>query len=427
MGKTSYTQLSSAPLSRGIKEALTPHRKSSGFTLVEILIVVVIIAVLATLVIVSYRTIQARARDNTVVNDIAAVSDLETNYGIKNNSGGKAWFSGSGIDSSLNFTPTGANIIDVVTNSADYCIRAYNPASAKYKTLASAAIKESTPGVCTTLVASTVAQGGSTCPSGFLVVPGSATYGTSNFCVAKYDSKQASSTVPTSQAAGIPWVSISEVDSATYAKNVVGCNGCHLITNAEYLTIAQNVLMVPSNWTGGAVGSGEIYRGHTDGEPNTKLAADTDDTNGYYGETNTGGNQRRTLTLSTGDVIWDFVGNVNTWLSDVMPAHQQPGVPSRPIATWYEYNNPSLILNGFASYSLPSAAYSGASGWTHDQGIGMIYGDPNNTTVTSAYMRGCYYAADVDSSFGSHCGLFGIFFGNTTTATSIGEGFRITK
>ena len=36
---------------------------------------------------------------------------------------------------------------------------------------------------------------------------------------------------------------------------------------AEWMTLAANVLSVPSNWSGGSVGSGYIYSGHNDNDP----------------------------------------------------------------------------------------------------------------------------------------------------------------
>jgi len=55
--------------------------KSKGFTIVELLIVIVIIAILATLVIVTFTGIQAKARDSQRQTDINAVdSHLEAFY-----------------------------------------------------------------------------------------------------------------------------------------------------------------------------------------------------------------------------------------------------------------------------------------------------------------------------------------------------------
>lgn len=56
-------------------------QKSKGFTIVELLIVIVVIAILATLVIVTFTGIQKKARDSKRQTDITAVaSHLEAFY-----------------------------------------------------------------------------------------------------------------------------------------------------------------------------------------------------------------------------------------------------------------------------------------------------------------------------------------------------------
>lgn len=145
------------------------QRYKNGFTLIEIIIVIAIIGILATVVGISYNGIQAGARDKSVLSDLDALDGIETSYGLKNNVAGKAWYSGSGVDSDLQFTPSDGNVIDVVTNSTDYCIRGYNPQSSTHKTLATAAIKESTAGVCTTLLASSGAVADSPTSGGLVL------------------------------------------------------------------------------------------------------------------------------------------------------------------------------------------------------------------------------------------------------------------
>ena len=57
------------------------NKKSKGFTIVELLIVIVVIAILATLVIVTFTGIQQKARDSQRQTDIDAVqSHLEAFY-----------------------------------------------------------------------------------------------------------------------------------------------------------------------------------------------------------------------------------------------------------------------------------------------------------------------------------------------------------
>lgn len=132
-----------------------------GFTIVELLIIIVVIGILATLVVVAYTGISNEAIDKTVLSDVDGVESAETQYALSNmNVAGLAWYSGvtsgtnGSADPTLNFVPSKGNIIDVVVNSTDYCIRIYNVASKSYKKLASAAIKESSPGACSTLTAS---------------------------------------------------------------------------------------------------------------------------------------------------------------------------------------------------------------------------------------------------------------------------------
>ncbi|MBC7459294.1 prepilin-type N-terminal cleavage/methylation domain-containing protein [Candidatus Saccharibacteria bacterium] len=119
-----------------------------GFTIVELLIVIVVIGILAAVTIVSYNGIQQSARNKGILSDISALAGLETRYALANDNGGKAWYSGTGLDSDLQFKPSPGNVVDVVVSSKDYCIRAFNPVSSNYKTLATAAIEESSNGVC---------------------------------------------------------------------------------------------------------------------------------------------------------------------------------------------------------------------------------------------------------------------------------------
>jgi prepilin-type N-terminal cleavage/methylation domain-containing protein len=130
---------------------------AKGFTIIELLVIIVIIGILATFTLVAYNGIQNSARDKSVQSDIDNLDGIETDYGNKNNVIGKAWYSGNGVDSSLNFTPSTGNVIDVVINGTSYCIRGYNIAATTYKSISTAAIKESTSGVCAGLAASAAA------------------------------------------------------------------------------------------------------------------------------------------------------------------------------------------------------------------------------------------------------------------------------
>lgn len=260
---------------------------------------------------------------------------------------------------------------------------------------------------------------GTICPSGFIVVPGNSTYGTSDFCVMKYDAKQFSATIPISQASGAPWVGISQTSAITDSANVSGCTGCHLITDAEWLTIAQNVLNVASNWSGGSVGSGYIYSGHNDGSPGNALDADTNDANGYYGTGNSSpSNQRRTLTLTNGEVIWDLAGNVWEWTSGTITGGQ-PGLSGESAYAWKEWNNGALLMTGLPT-SRPSYGTPAASSWSSVQGIGQLNSDSGDVALRGLYRGGVYFNGNID-------GIFALSLSYAPSQSSVNTGFRVSR
>lgn len=91
--------------------------KQRGFTIVELLIVVVIIGILAAIVVVAYNGITQQARDNVRKQDVAAIAKVLKLYAVDNgglmstgsgcgaNDNGGGWFSyqgGSGYTTSIN-------------------------------------------------------------------------------------------------------------------------------------------------------------------------------------------------------------------------------------------------------------------------------------------------------------------------------------
>jgi hypothetical protein len=191
----------------------------------------------------------------------------------------------------------------------------------------------------------------------------------------KYEASQVgSTTTPISQAGSTPWVNISQTSAIANAPNVANCTGCHLITEAEWMTITQNVLGVASNWSSGAVGSGYIYSGHNDGYPYNALAAsnDSDPYSGTGNSSSSGANQKRTLNLSNGEVIWDLAGNVWEWTNGQTTGHQ-PGYSADTGYNWRQYNDGSLLQNSFLSTSLPASTGLSGITWNSSEGIGQLY------------------------------------------------------
>jgi prepilin-type N-terminal cleavage/methylation domain-containing protein len=138
------------------------HGVRRGFTLVELVVVVFIIAVLAALTVVAYGNFTGQARDKAVLSDLDHLDTLETNLEIHNNGVPETWYSGSGADAALGFTPSPGDLIDIVANSTNtgYCIRGWNPNSASYKTINTVATKENPSGTCAANPPSAAAQVG---------------------------------------------------------------------------------------------------------------------------------------------------------------------------------------------------------------------------------------------------------------------------
>jgi len=232
-------------------------------------------------------------------------------------------------------------------------------------------------------------------------VPGNSTFGTNNFYVMKYDAVCTNNTTSavvntpadgggynngttactpanglqiSSLPSGYPIVDITPTTAISYCQSI----GAHLITNDEYMTIVTNASNQGSNWTGGSVGSGGMYLGNANNA--SEYPADPSDANGYAGETtktvtNTN-DERRTLTLSNGSVIWDMSGNV--WETVARSTNNQGnamGGINMPTCTgggswkWCQFSS----ISSWTS-DVPQANNAPPNGaWSTTQGVGEIY------------------------------------------------------
>lgn len=231
------------------------------------------------------------------------------------------------------------------------------------------------------------------CPTGMIPVPPSST-GRPGFCVDKYEAKQSGS-VAVSQAAGTPWVDINQQN----ARGACRAAGKRLITEEDWLHIAQDVEQVGWNWSGGTPGSGQMSNGHSDSSPNNSLAASTDDDPCYgTGQTcdiSTWNSQRRTYKLSNGEYIWDMGGNVWDWVD----AFANEG---------YLYNNG---WSDWVACTTPDAR-CGNTLATDDQRFG------GNTTALRVLRRGGSW------SDGTKTGAFAINLAGVPSYVYSGVGFR---
>lgn len=232
------------------------------------------------------------------------------------------------------------------------------------------------------------------CPTNFLRIPMNTAVGVSqDFCIAKFEMKCASdssgvacSGPALAQAANKPWAVLSQ----STAKNVCGNLGStyHLMTNAEAMSIARDIESTASNWSGGIVNSGKLNTGHSDNAPALSLAASTDadacSGTGNSCSADTWHLQKRTLTLSTGESIWDFAGNVTEWIDWQVTASQKAYAASdgSPVVGWREWTD--INTNTGPESSMPARTWqSAASSLSSIDGIGMYFSGAANPAAAN--------------------------------------------
>lgn len=239
---------------------LLKYRKPAGFTIVELLIVIVVIAILAGVGIASYAGIQARTIDKSVQSDADALSGIETRYSLAHGGLAKAWYSVNGTDSDLAFKPSPGNVIDVVISSTEYCIRAYNRDALTYNSIASAYKLGSTGTICNTLAAS-VAAGGT--GAGSYVPPAAPTSGL-NLAAATGSGQRsfldvvtstdatrvaavaASGYIYTSSDSGVTWTARTSPGVQSWISITMSSDGSKLVAIAE--SSSQGVIYTSSDY-----------------------------------------------------------------------------------------------------------------------------------------------------------------------------------
>lgn len=210
------------------------------------------------------------------------------------------------------------------------------------------------------------------CPTGYIVVPGNAEYGTSDFCVMQFEAKSG----VVSTASGAPIANITQ-STAISQCNDPG-SGRRLMNNNEWMTIARNIESQPENWISGQVGVGGLYRGFTPGTSSNpiEVANESDPYTGTSGSPE----QRRTMQLSNGRIIWDMTGNAEHFLIDTVTGGNKPvpSVTTQPVE-WSSISN-------FGSLGAVGVAPSNAI-WDSTQNVGQ-YISGGLTGSGYAFIRG---------------------------------------
>jgi len=338
------------------------------------------------------------------------------------------YLSGSAIKSPLRLSPANATVIE--SQSLQFTVTGgYPPYSFKVfsgggsvsgsvytapSSIGSAVVSVSDSGG-TSLASLITIVSNANCPTNYIPVPFNNAVGTTaNFCVAKYEMKcsndstgSACSGLPVSMAADQPWVNITQSDAKAACSALGG--QYHLITNAEWMTIARSIEATASNWSSGTINSGSINRGHTDNVPVATLAASTDDNPcSGTGQSCAGfSDQKRTHALSNGQIIWDFSGNAKDFI-DLFLLNNRAGADS---ATYIELNSPSETgLMPESTFKSNNQTLNSANG------IGRYLPDTNGQNGYAA--RGGHYNNSADA------GIYQLDFGQNSTFTSNRFGFR---
>ena len=263
---------------------------------------------------------------------------------------------------------------------------------------------------------------------------------TKDFCVMKYPAKAATSNSggqspweeiyngrkiftmdnlwPQSRAAGTPWTNLDryQAEDRCWALNEAyglcsgtGCSsysnstqGFRLMSNTQWQVVARNIENTGANWTSGTVGSGYLWRGHSDNVTGSDAWLHSQDFDSqlsnprfdgaatdYFGTGNTvaenwsgeaGWQERRRFVLSSGASVWDMSGNVWQWVSDDNDtgtgAGGEMGVSSaiRALSYWMDFDDPNLTAS-----DLKIIGSSG--GYTSSKNVGQIYVRSNGAVI----------------------------------------------
>lgn len=123
----------------------------------------------------------------------------------------------------------------------------------------------------------------------------------------KSDNPTMSVSVGTGQ--GLVPASVSQVQ----ATQLCEARGLSLPTDLQWRSLAFELASVEGNWTGGSVGQGSLFQGHSQGSPSRALATGllTEKTAGIDGP---GPASSRVMRLSSGAPVWDVAGNLPEWV-----------------------------------------------------------------------------------------------------------------
>lgn len=185
------------------------------------------------------------------------------------------------------------------------------------------------------------------------------------FQVAKYFASRGADGLLVIDAKAQPLVRISY----HAARQACAASGFGLLTETQSLAIAVNVAGVAANWTGGAVGEGDLIQG---------LHLDPDDADeAYPGDyVSEDPAERRAFVLSNGETIIDAAGNLYSWIFDDVQGDEN-----------------GIVAHAFAA---DSPSISSAPFPSMERGVGW-YPDAGRDWSGDALVRGGCWCSDDDA------------------------------
>jgi len=264
------------------------------------------------------------------------------------------------------------------------------------------------------------------CPENYVLIPGDDYFNHEPFCVMKYEARALSNitnelvydgcgnlpdlascnlkgednwadlnlTTPFSTNEGAPWRRISFYDATKACENI----GEKLITNKEWMSIARNIEQIESNWLNNETGNSTLSKGLHKKEgftknfatlnhpaPNSKEECKYAYATGEEVVCEVDGDFefKRIHTLSTGEEIWDFAGNVWHWVD----ANENKTSLRGNICQendWNYYDACGLEENSnFSFTNATDKRFEVGSLLTNktQNGIGMVYSDDRENRV----------------------------------------------
>lgn len=427
-------------IGRHAQQATATRRSAFGFTIVELLIVIVIIGILAAIVIISYNGVRGRAVDSLLKKDASGAWTQIEAYRVENGSYPNSTNDtngGSGLtvgdDTTTQYSLLSGDFCLSVTSSLSSSLAYYVRGSTGSEVFSGVCAGHNSPGnsLPAGYEAAPLASGGSdniggyspiqpeSCPTTggtWTKVPGNSLYGLDNgFCVHTYPAANVGG-VATSQANVARWTTVNITQAQANA--ATAATGAHLITEQEWMTIAANAAMQPANWSGGAVGSGTLPRGSTTASRGVQSVVLSNGERFYF-DTNAAN--------VTGHTISEWTCFTGTNASNCGLQRQYLPSPGQALYTdqfalFTNYN--SLQSNGTYYYGDPRYANPSLNAYVNSSrtaGLGYLRSDyvAGNTTVYT-FTRG--YWTGVNTA-----GLFTLYLYTDSVYAYSSLGFRAAR